>query len=71
MVLPEENPIYGPFFGVMGAASAIIFSCKLDDEKKIIDLLRVGFHAVREPQYGSIRCPFAGAFFAKAARNRA
>ncbi|XP_047121678.1 V-type proton ATPase 16 kDa proteolipid subunit c-like [Schistocerca piceifrons] len=24
--LPEENPIYGPFFGVMGASSAIIFS---------------------------------------------
>lgn len=24
--LPETNPIYGPFFGVMGAASAIIFS---------------------------------------------
>lgn len=29
MVLPEENPIYGPFFGVMGAASAIIFSGKI------------------------------------------
>ena len=26
--LPEENPIYGPFFGVMGAASSIIFSGK-------------------------------------------
>lgn len=26
MALPEENPIYGPFFGVMGAAAAIIFS---------------------------------------------
>ncbi|KAH0554692.1 V-type proton ATPase 16 kDa proteolipid subunit [Cotesia glomerata] len=25
-VLPEDCPIYGPFFGVMGAASAIIFS---------------------------------------------
>lgn len=24
--LPDGNPIYGPFFGVMGAASAIIFS---------------------------------------------
>lgn len=24
--LPEENPIYGPFFGVMGASSAIVFS---------------------------------------------
>lgn len=27
--MPEStNPIYGPFFGVMGAASAIIFSCE-------------------------------------------
>lgn len=26
--LSEENPIYGPFFGVMGAAAAIIFSGK-------------------------------------------
>lgn len=25
-----ENPVYGPFFGVMGAASAIIFSCKYE-----------------------------------------
>lgn len=24
--LSETNPVYGPFFGVMGAASAIIFS---------------------------------------------
>lgn len=24
----DANPIYGPFFGVMGAASAIIFSGK-------------------------------------------
>lgn len=24
--LTETNPIYGPFFGVMGAASAMIFS---------------------------------------------
>ncbi|XP_047115211.1 V-type proton ATPase 16 kDa proteolipid subunit c-like [Schistocerca piceifrons] len=24
--LPEENPIYGPFFGVIGASSAMIFS---------------------------------------------
>lgn len=24
----SDNPIYGPFFGVMGAASAIIFSGK-------------------------------------------
>jgi hypothetical protein len=29
MGLPEESPVYGPFFEVMGAASAIIFSCKL------------------------------------------
>lgn len=29
MALPETNPIYGPFFGVMGAASAIIFSGKI------------------------------------------
>lgn len=28
MALDEEHPIYGPFFGVMGAASAIIFSGK-------------------------------------------
>lgn len=26
--MSAENPIYGPFFGVMGAASAIIFSGK-------------------------------------------
>jgi V-type H+-transporting ATPase proteolipid subunit len=26
MALGEQNPVYGPFFGVMGAASAIIFS---------------------------------------------
>lgn len=26
--LDEEHPVYGPFFGVMGAASAIIFSGK-------------------------------------------
>jgi apolipoprotein N-acyltransferase len=29
MVITEESPVYGPFFGVMGAASAIIFSGKL------------------------------------------
>lgn len=29
MVLSEESPVYGPFFGVMGAASAIIFSGRL------------------------------------------
>lgn len=28
MALSETNPVYGPFFGVMGAASAIIFSGK-------------------------------------------
>lgn len=28
LLLKETNPIYGPFFGVMGAASAIIFSGK-------------------------------------------
>lgn len=28
MALPETNPVYGPFFGVMGAAAAIIFSGK-------------------------------------------
>jgi hypothetical protein len=27
--LTELNPIYGPFFGVMGAASAMIFSGNL------------------------------------------
>jgi len=26
MALDAEHPVYGPFFGVMGAASAIIFS---------------------------------------------
>ena len=26
--LDEVHPIYGPFFGVMGAAAAIIFTCK-------------------------------------------
>lgn len=34
MALPEENPIYGPFFGVMGAAAAIIFSGKLNISAK-------------------------------------
>lgn len=28
MVVAEDKPIYAPFFGVMGAASAIIFSGK-------------------------------------------
>lgn len=40
MALAETNPVYGPFFGVMGASSAIIFSGKylekfpLTEEKK-------------------------------------
>jgi hypothetical protein len=34
MVLTEESPVYGPFFGVMGAAAAIIFSGKLSAQKK-------------------------------------
>jgi uncharacterized membrane protein YjjP (DUF1212 family) len=34
--LPEGNPIYGPFFGVMGAASAIIFSGKYLSSYNII-----------------------------------
>lgn len=34
MAVDEQNPIYGPFFGVMGAASAIIFSGELSAEKK-------------------------------------
>lgn len=29
---PEGAPIYGPFFGVMGAASAIIFSGKFHND---------------------------------------
>jgi len=28
MALDEAHPVYGPFFGVMGAAAAIIFSGK-------------------------------------------
>lgn len=34
MVLDEQNPIYSPFFGVMGAASAIIFSGELSASEK-------------------------------------
>lgn len=30
----DENPIYGPFFGVMGAAAAIIFSGKHSNYRK-------------------------------------
>lgn len=33
MALPETNPVYGPFFGVMGAAAAIIFSGKYRGKK--------------------------------------
>lgn len=28
MAVADENPVYGPFFGIMGAAAAIIFSGK-------------------------------------------
>lgn len=38
--LPEQNPVYGPFFGVMGAASAIIFSGKLKINKKRIHYIQ-------------------------------
>lgn len=31
--LDEVHPIYGPFFGVMGAASAIIFTCEFSITK--------------------------------------
>lgn len=34
--LGETNPVYGPFFGVMGAAAAIIFSCKYNTQKILI-----------------------------------
>lgn len=34
MPLGEEYPVYGPFFGVMGAASAIIFSGKFISTEK-------------------------------------
>jgi hypothetical protein len=34
MALGEENPVYGPFFGVMGAAAAIIFSGELSATEK-------------------------------------
>jgi hypothetical protein len=30
--MASTEPIYSPFFGVMGAASAIIFSCEFYDE---------------------------------------
>jgi hypothetical protein len=32
--MASENPIYSPFFGVMGAAAAIIFSGKITLQKK-------------------------------------
>lgn len=39
-LLPETNPVYGPFFGVMGAASAIIFTCEFtSDEWKVVSQL--------------------------------
>lgn len=38
--LPETNPVYGPFFGVMGAASAIIFSGKFKINKKRIHYIQ-------------------------------
>lgn len=43
MVLDEQNPIYSPFFGVMGAASAIIFSGELSasEKKKMEELCRI------------------------------
>jgi hypothetical protein len=31
--LPEGSPVYSSFFGVMGAASAIIFTCQFDKKK--------------------------------------
>lgn len=34
MALDEENPIYGPFFGVMGAVAAIVFSGELFASRK-------------------------------------
>lgn len=39
MVLSEESPVYGPFFGVMGAAAAIIFSGELSARKKKMEEL--------------------------------
>lgn len=33
-VVNAGAPIYGPFFGVMGAASAIVFSGKYDSVKR-------------------------------------
>lgn len=38
----EDSPVYAPFFGVMGASAAIIFSGKCYYERRIgscIDLL--------------------------------
>lgn len=46
--LPEGNPIYGPFFGVMGAASAIIFSGGLSKINKIIILLQISDFYLQE-----------------------
>lgn len=38
MALSEQNPVYGPFFGVMGAAAAIIFSGIYQYWKKKMDV---------------------------------
>lgn len=46
MALGEENPVYGPFFGVMGAAAAIIFSGKLRDLDSPLQILI--YHMTRE-----------------------
>lgn len=42
----SDNPIYGPFFGVMGAASAIIFSGKLEPNREL-ELDSDASHAVK------------------------
>lgn len=42
MPIDQEHPVYGPFFGVMGAASAIVFS----GEWKFADLL-IGFEELQ------------------------
>lgn len=41
----SDNPIYGPFFGVMGAASAIIFSGKLEPQNRELELDSDASHA--------------------------
>ena len=43
----DERPIYGPFFGVMGAASAMVFSGKLSLKAlKLVFLWLVSFQVV-------------------------